>query len=54
MSEPAGMLTVAQMREVYGPKAVGMTDAELEAIARRAYAYVRVVMDTVKAQKART
>jgi hypothetical protein len=47
------MLTVAEMREIWGAKGERMSDAELEAIARRAYAYVRVVLETMKAQKAK-
>ena len=39
------MLTVAEMRELLGPKAASRTDEELTDYARRAYAMVRVLLE---------
>ena len=47
------MLTVSEMREIWGAKGDQMTDADLEAIARRLYAHARVILDALNSAKAK-
>jgi hypothetical protein len=44
-------LSVDRLRAIYGPKGAQMTDAELEAIADRAYQFARAVLETYAAQR---
>lgn len=48
----APLLTVAEIRAVLGAKAEGMTDADLEAVARRVREWSVLVVEMVRESKA--